>query len=378
MARSARALVVELVADVGDFVKGTQKANTALEDFVADTEAGVRDINSAAAKLGDNIKDPFDKVGTSAKDAAGDAETAFENLAREAKRSLDKIDASDIDLNLADEGVKHQAGEAGKEVAGEFAMNLGSSLGSGDTSKVVQDSIGGVIGPLAMAGPIGLAAASGGAIALGLWNAFTQKAEQEKQRALGIIESFFGEADRLTAEHARQQSALDLLGDDAIEQQQELLRLSKLLGISTGDVLRIVQGTHPEQQKMLDKLHKTSTETDIGARNMQRVSDQAKAAKDLIGLAGENTAAWSLAQDTVNSKIQTGVATLEEIQNADPIQLADPKNLQDLMAAINSWNNIDPRKKVTLDIITSQEDQRKLNALGQVGTPGVAGGRTRS
>jgi hypothetical protein len=193
-ARSARALVVELVADATDFVKGTQKADDALSDFVADTEQGVRDINNATDKLGQRVKDPFEKVGTSAKDAADDADRAFDNLAREAKASFRKVEQA-ADQAGHDVG-KESFGEAGKEAGGEFTANLSETLSSGDYSGLGRDTAAGLVSGFAAMPGIGLALAPlAGAAAL----VFGQMAKSAADKAALIEQSFQNAASSVLA-----------------------------------------------------------------------------------------------------------------------------------------------------------------------------------
>lgn len=305
MARSARALVVELVADVGDFVKGTQKADDALQDFVSDTETGVRDINTAAAKLGDNIRDPFEKVGTSAKDAADDAERHFDNLAREAKTSFKKVETAADDA--ADGVGKESFGEAGKEAGAEFASNLGESLASGDISGVLRDTAGGLVSAFAgLAGPVGIGLAAAAATATVIFGKIQAEAERRAARIASVTGAIFDQmsADMQSAigEFIRGQAYQTFVegfskDGDLNEGFREMGKLAKAAGVNVGDIANAFIQGGPAADAMRAKLGQvetTSRNTKVVAHGtVTEYSDAAKAAgtlKDRLSEAETSTA----------------------------------------------------------------------------------------
>ena len=194
MAAKPRDLVSRFLADVAGFVRGTDQVADALDDTARNLDDVARQGDDTSRKL------------ARAYDRAGD----------EMRRSM-RDSSRDVKTDLKD---------TGKEAGQEFANNLGQSLSSGDASRVVQDSVGGLIGSLAFAGPIGAAVAAAGAVALGFWNAFSQKTEEQAQRVRdaaatvyqGLIDEGADFAKQYAADVVRQffdPSTVDALRDNA-------------------------------------------------------------------------------------------------------------------------------------------------------------------
>jgi hypothetical protein len=131
-------------------------------------------------------------------------ERATDSAADEAVRDWRKISdaaadaARKIDRSTGSAGIsgdmrdlRTDAADTGREVGQEFASNLGESLASGDASRIVQDTGGGLIASLALAGPIGAAVAAGGALALALWNAFESTTKARRERVLTAAQTIY-------------------------------------------------------------------------------------------------------------------------------------------------------------------------------------------
>lgn len=159
MARTPRDLVVRFVADVVPFLKRTDDVGRALNDTMRDLD----DLADAGEDSARRLSRAYDRAGQ-------DIRTGW------------KRDTSSL---------KTDAKDTGKEIGNEFASNLGESLASGDSSRIVQDSLGGLVSSLAFAGPLGAAVAAGGAIALGLWNAFAAKTQEQQQAVLDAAATLY-------------------------------------------------------------------------------------------------------------------------------------------------------------------------------------------
>lgn len=152
MATKPRDLVARFLSDVQGFLRGSDQMADALDDTARD----------------------LDKVADAGDESARRLAKAYDRAGDSMKR----------DMKDSTRGIKADVADTGKEAGAEFAQNLGQSLASGDASRIVQDSAGGLIGSLALAGPLGAVAATGAAIALGLWNSFEQKTREQKEAVL--------------------------------------------------------------------------------------------------------------------------------------------------------------------------------------------------
>jgi hypothetical protein len=269
MARSARALVVELVADAKDFVKGTQQADDALEKFVTgadqDLDGLARDTDRATDKMG----------------------RSFDNLAREAKRSFDKVERSADDA--ADNLGKESFGEAGKESGSEFASNLGESISSGDYSALGRDTAAGLVSGFAAMPGLGpaLAVVAAGAAAL-----FGNIVKEAERRAAQVSSAFQRAAqDSLDAldlterGHAFNTFIEQLGSGDPAKGMKEFNKQTKAAGVNITDVKQAFIAGGTPLQNLLTKLQQTATQADNVSRNAHtgtiRLSDTARAADTL-------------------------------------------------------------------------------------------------
>lgn len=159
MARTPRDLVVRFLADTLPFLKGSSQVRDALSDTARDLD-----------------------------DLADSGEDSARRLSQAYRRAGDSMQRDVRDSNRK---LKGEVAATGKEAGAEFAQNLGQSLSSGDASRIVQDSVGGLVGSLAFAGPVGAAVAAGGAIALGLWNAFEQTTKAREQAIRDAASTIF-------------------------------------------------------------------------------------------------------------------------------------------------------------------------------------------
>jgi hypothetical protein len=247
MASKPRDLVARFLSDVQGFLRGSDQMADALEDTVRD----------------------LDKVADAGDDSARRLARAYDRAGDEMRR----------DMADSTRSVKGDVADTGKEAGAEFAQNLGQSLASGDSSRIVQDSVGGLIGSLALAGPLGAVVAAGGAIALGLWNAFEQKTKEQKEAVLaaagelyqGLIDQGVDFVKEFTTQTVRDffdPSMTDTLSSKA-------RAASKLLGDNLGNALaggpESIAAYADEARSKLDDMIAAARAGDAGDAAQERI-----------------------------------------------------------------------------------------------------------
>lgn len=259
--RSARQLVIELVADVTDFAKGTQQADTALGGFVSDAEGDL------------------DRLERASKDATGDMERHFDNLAREARRSMGRIgDDSAHDLS----GAKDSFGEAGSEVGAEFASNLGESLASGDLSAMAADTAGGLVSAFAgIAGPIGVGLAGVAAVATGIFAKMQAEAQRRAETIAAITGSIFdqlsGDMNAALEQMIRGSAYQDFVAGfsasgDVNEGLREMRKLAGQAGVSVSDIADAFINGGPAAERLRVKLDNIQNRSGAAVTNVRGVA----------------------------------------------------------------------------------------------------------
>ena len=396
--RSARALVVELVADVADFVKGTQKADDALSDFVrgADQDLGkledsaddaARGVNRSLDKIAKD--DPFEKIGTQAKEASKEAERAFDNLQREARKSFDKIGdaADDAGHDIGKESFK----EAGKESGQEFTTNLGTAVASGDYSTIGTDSAAALAGAFAAFPGFGAAFAP---LALAATSVFASMQEQAR-RAAAQVALAFDTASSAAFENLNQtlrgsswtQLLEDLGGGDAAKGVKEINKAFEGTNITFQDI----QSAYVKGGKSLDQIlakaknitkesehhattaHSGAKEYDAQAKKIQTVTTNLQSANTALGQ-GVNLAGQ------VNSVMTSADAAraVDERKQAFRQQAKDMNSIAQSQDRINGGFT-DPRINRAIAertrLLQSQESAARQAAAAVRGAPGtVVGG----
>jgi hypothetical protein len=283
MARSARALVVELVADVGDFVKGTQKADDALSDFVRDADRDLDKVERSARDMADGIeralddltpsgRSPFDRMAADSKTATDKIERNFDNLAREAKTSFEKVGrAADDGMDDLGRQSSGRAGEFGAEAGAEFAQNMGEGISSGDFSGVATGTAGGLAASFSQMGPLGVVAGIGiglaGVMFDGMLKESKKRAEQISNlvatQMAGVVEEFQATLAQTTAGQNLRDLLTELGEGDFGKGFDQMKTASNALGINldqmlvklqngtltTGDIEKAFRGTVEEAKK---------------------------------------------------------------------------------------------------------------------------------
>lgn len=271
--RSARALVVEMVADVKDFVRGTQKADDTLSDFVRDAE---RDL---------------DKLERANKDATDDMARHYDNLSREAKRSFDKIGRE------AKEETSNTFGEAGRESGSEFASNLSETLSSGDFTALGTDTAAGLVAGFANMPGLGAALAPLAAGAALIFGSIVKEAQKHAALVTAAFER--AASDAVEALNATQRGAsfnelLEQLGG-MDKGWKKIVDWSKKAGTNAIDIKNayVAGGTPLQNQlvKLKQIIDNGTTVVKRGKEYTTEVSAQARAAQHLYNeLGGSNDA----------------------------------------------------------------------------------------
>lgn len=278
MPRSVKAFLVEIGADTADFVRGTQQAETALDDLATDSASG------------------FDKMARNAKDAADDIERAFESAARDAKGSF-----RDVGTGADFGSTKETFGEAGKEVGAEFASNLGESLASNDVASIAKDTAGGLVSAFAgIAGPIGIGLAGAATVATTIFAKIQAEAEARAARIAAITGTIFdelsnsmtGALQEMTRGEAYQEFVKGFSKNgDLAGGLKEMQGLAKRAGVSVGEISAAFINGGPAAETLRKKLVTIKSEgTTISANakgQQTAMSESAKAANRLAGYMGE-------------------------------------------------------------------------------------------
>jgi hypothetical protein len=362
MARSARALVVELVADVGDFVKGTQKADDALSDFVRDADGDLDKLERQSRDAADGMERAFDsvsfdKMAAESKTATDKMERNFDNLAREAKRSFDKVEREARDVDLS--GAKQSFGEAGSEVGSEFAQNLGESLSSGDLTSLAQDTAGGLIGAFQGLGPgIGTALAGVAAVATTVFAKMSAEAQASAERIRTLTSTIFDELNKDMDETLSKMMRGDAWKDfqagfspsgDVNEGMTKMRAIADKIGISVGDIATAFIQGGPAQTAMKARI-------DAVAKAGQG------AVKNVRGVGAASTAAANAANEL-----------RKHFQEADQATRNAEANLAAQFDTLIKLNAKAAQYERNLQAANKQAGNLKNNLVGAAGT--VVGGR---
>lgn len=386
--RSARALVVQLVADVKDFVKGTQKADDALGDFVRDADRDLDKLERQSKDAADGMERAFDgvsfdKLATESKTATEKMGRNFDNLAREAKQSFDKIERE------AD-GSTAAFGEAGKESGSEFASNLSESLSSGDFTALGTDTAAGLVAGFSSMPGLGAALAPLAAGAALVFGSIVKEAERRAAQVSAAFEraaaSSLEQLD-LTERGSAFKTFIEQLGEgDAGKGMRKLNEEAKKAGVSVTDIkVAFIQGGKPLDD-LIGRLHKAQdegtkivgnartgrVEQDKHARSANNLAVQLQQAnKDLatgVDLAGQLR--------SVNTSADQAAAIKERTDNLNQ-QAGDLERMGDAQRRLNEWWT-DPRIKRAVDERTEalRKQSQYAQTASRVGAPGtVVGGK---
>lgn len=220
------AVNIDLVADVKDVIKGTDKIGDALEE-VADK---LTDVGKDGAKIDDKVSD------------------AFRNMGKEAKTAGDKVGKSVKDgTDKAGEGLQDMKGEAAS-TAKETAASFGSiEDAAGALQEVAANAFAG-FGPAGAAA--GLVAAAGIGLAISALTTNAEKINENKEKMLGLAQTIRDNGGVLTeADYIRNMEEygyaiqdtkewFELFQADAVSGFEQLRQLAKDTGLSTQDIFK--------------------------------------------------------------------------------------------------------------------------------------------
>lgn len=245
---------IAIVEDVSSFLRGTERAEDALDEFAGSLDDVARDAQNTGEQLGDGFTDGARQ----AEDATERMERSFRDLSRSASRTGedvgDELKAGYREAERAAERFEataddatDEASEASSEFKDEARANFAETAASfsGDFSSAadaVQGTLGGLAGSLA--GPAGLAAGALAIIGGTLLSSIQANAEKAEQRISDMYDDFLESgADFLSKEYVAEQLAAIYQGaDDAAIKVAELRRLAETAEIPEPLLARALVG----------------------------------------------------------------------------------------------------------------------------------------
>jgi hypothetical protein len=257
------AVKIDLIADVKDVIKGTDKIGDALEDVADD----LKDMGKAGQKVEDVVSDAFRDMAKSA-DTAGDkmddsVSDAFRKMGKDAKDGGDKIGKSVKDgTDKAGEGLddlKSESASTAKESAASFDGSADSILGS--FQEIAANAFAG-FGPAGAAA--GLAMAAGIGIAVSAMQDTAEKATEAKEKSVDMIDSIkeaggdlakMDLSEKIIAwgREVMEDNWVTLWSNEASTKFQETAKDAKDFGVSSRDAIRAAAGSSADSKKFLDE-----------------------------------------------------------------------------------------------------------------------------
>lgn len=256
------AINIDLVADVKDVIRGTDKIGDALTDVADD----LKDVGKAGEKVEDKVSDAFKTMGKEA-DTAGDkidgkVSDAFRGLGKDAKTSGDKIGKSvKAGTDEAGEGLdnlKSESASTAAESAASFDGSAESIIGS--FQEIAANAFSGF-------GPAG--AAAGLAMAVGVGMAVTalqegaEKAAAMKEKAVDMVDKIAEAGGDLTkmdlsdtikewGREVLEDNWVTVWADESSTKFQQTAQDAKDFGVSSRDAIRAAAGSAADSRKFLD------------------------------------------------------------------------------------------------------------------------------
>lgn len=208
MAGRGRGVVLDFIANVTPFRRGTQQAEDALDDFGDSLTQVARDGDQAADKL----------------------ERSFKDTARAVNQVGDNVRA---------EGSK--IGTVGSEIGEEFSQNFGEAVRSGNPAEAITETFTS-LGPAF--GIAGLAVAAGAGIVNGVLQGIADAKERLRKAGLDMYEAL--QDGFLDAAEKKIQLTAALGVDEYEDALDKVARLASETGVSTREIAQYLQdGTDP-------------------------------------------------------------------------------------------------------------------------------------
>lgn len=285
------AIKIDIVADVKDVIKGTDKIGDALESLSDD----LKDVGKDGEKIDDKVSD------------------AFKSMGKEANSAGDKIGKSIKDgTDKAGEGLdnlKSESASTAAESAASFDGSAESIVGS--FQEIAANAFSG-FGPAGAAA--GLAMAIGVGMAVTAFQEGAEKANAMKEKAVAMVDTIAeagGDLSKMDLSDTIREWGREVLednwitvwADEASTKFQETAKDAKEYGVSSRDAIRAAAGSAADSRKFLDATaddwQRLTKEIDRGTNTTEQglqVQDshaqaalkQRNALADLRGQAEEN------------------------------------------------------------------------------------------
>jgi hypothetical protein len=341
------AVKIDLIADVKDVIKGTDKIGDALQDVADD----LKDVGKEGQKVEDKVSDAFrdmataaDKSGSKMDDSVSDA---FRNMGKDANSAGDKIGKSIKDgTDKAGEGLqdmKSESASTAKESAASFDGSADSIIGS--FQEIAANAFSG-FGPAGAAA--GLAMAVGVGFAVTAFQEGAEKAAAMKDKAVSMVDKIAeagGDLTKMDLSDTIKEWGREVLEDnwvtvwanEASTKFQETAKDAKDFGVSSREAIRAAAGSSADSQKFLDetaddwqRLTKIIDQNSgVNEDQVMSFTDAGKAAQkqrdalaDLRGQAEENIKTTADAVDIYNIETDA-ISGLSEAMTTDAIKARD-------------------------------------------------------
>jgi hypothetical protein len=273
------AIKIDLVADVKDVIKGTNKIGDALEDLGDD----LKDVGKQGEKIDDKVSDAFRSMGAEAKQAG-------DKIGKEVKDGTDK----------AGEGLQDMKSEAAS-TAKETAASFGSIEDAAGALQEVAANAFAAFGPAGLA--MGLVAAAGIGLATSALQENADKINANKEKMLDLAQTIRDNGGALTeADYIRNMEEygyaiqdtkewFEIFQDTAVSGFDKIRKLANDTSLSTQDIFK---GGFGDGKQAEDLLKRVQTE--------------------LAGLREKKEAVYNLTGSILDPIDQRALTSLEETE----------------------------------------------------------------
>ena len=347
----ARGIRIPFVAEVREFIRGTDDVERALDDVSDSLDDLSRDGKDTGRDLERNLEggaDALDDLGDEAKDAGRDLERTFRDIRKDAEKAEDALEDVGDGAKKGFDKVEREAETAGQVVADESrqsAAELGSSFdgsfesivdGFRDVASSAGVELGGLGGVI-----VGFGAAAGIGLVTKIVEGMNEKRQQLFESAQSLFDGLteYAEDSGVSAGKALTEGILDAatrlgrlqeaLGTDTlVEALVESNRLAGDLGLASGDVIDILTGGTKETNEGMETVEAT----------LDRMVEKGKVERGAAATAAENavTAANKL-RDLTGQKRQEEKLTTEALRVQRDYQ-ADIA--RDSLRAADGWERL--------------------------------------
>lgn len=245
---------ITLVDDVTSFLRGTQRAEEALDDVADSLDDLARDAQRQGRTTGDDLARGIDRGTDRARDSVDSMEKSFRDLSRGVQRESKQV-GDDLGDNIkrgsreASEGLDDLNNNAASN-AKEFAASWdGSADGALDSVQgFVAEALEG-FGPLGLAGGVALAAAAGA-----MYTAFSENAAMSEQRIADMYNDMKESGQDFLSGQLIDQQISDIVEgvDGAIRSYDQVKKDAEQVGVSTATMLRAWAGDQGAVTEVLE------------------------------------------------------------------------------------------------------------------------------